>query len=68
MTIQENVSLLGRNTFHINVRARVWAEYTLYLKHLLSILCCCYIVLIVALFVEIPVVGSRCIVRVEQLM
>lgn len=28
MTIQENVSLLGRNTFHINVRARVWAEYT----------------------------------------
>lgn len=27
MTIQENISLLGRNTFKMNVRTRVWAEY-----------------------------------------
>ena len=28
MTVQENISLLGRNTFKMNVRTRVWAEYT----------------------------------------
>ncbi len=27
MTIQENISLLGHNTFKMNVRTRVWAEY-----------------------------------------
>ena len=28
MTVQENISLLGRNTFKMDVCARVWAEYT----------------------------------------
>lgn len=28
MTIEENISLLGHNTFNMDVRARVWAEYT----------------------------------------
>lgn len=28
MTVQENISLLGHNTFKMNVRTRVWAEYT----------------------------------------